>query len=110
MDFQQACLDGDLVTVDRFLAHGGDSIFAMRTAFSMGNVEMLNHLIAQGNNPNKAWGIYPETEEKAIEVVDLLISKGADINFSGYDDVTPYIQALIDGNPVSIHIARLSRT
>lgn len=111
MDFQQACLEGDLPTVDRFLARskacGEDSIFAMRTAFSMGNVEMLSHLISQGNNPNKAWGIYPENEEKAIEVVDLLVSRGGDINFSGYDDITPYLQASMDGHPVSAHIGRL---
>ena len=108
MNFQQACLDGNLAAIDAFLDKGGDSIFAMRTAFSMGDLEMLEHLISKGNNPNKAWSMYPENEERAIQTVDLIVSRGGDINFSGYNDITPFLQALIDGHPVAAHIRRLS--
>lgn len=65
---------------------------------------IVNTMIEQHTNTNTTENCYEKTPlvwavtKNDMRMIQLLISKGADVNLFGNDEVTPLIQAVADGN------------
>lgn len=101
--FQVAVLHGHYKVAD-FLhaqcgAHpdydsGDRTVPAMGWALSEGNLKKVGYLVDKGANPSYALLTAVGAEKNARASVDLLIAKGADVNYAGRGFWTPFLQAV----------------
>lgn len=87
----------DLNELERILIHYGnnqDGMSALHYAIKQGDVSAVNTLIVNGADVNSKDGLFTTLTRAAscnkLEIVQILLNFGADVNLTACDDWTPY--------------------
>ncbi len=119
LDIFEAAAAGNSMEVDRILAKdktqlvavSKDGYSALAYACWFGRFEVARNLVAKmaqintpANNPTKVTPLHSAAAGKHLEIAELLIKHGADINARQQNDITPLHSAAFNGHAAMVKL------